>query len=152
MQRLSVALKGLAIAGAVFLGGFVPALTIAQPAFAGVSCPPGESAPGGGACCPSGQTHLSSDNRVCCPTNANTDGNSCLFAKYINPAIALLSACVALVVVIAIVYGGIEYITSAGDPQKAAAGKKHITGALIALLAFVLLFAFLQFMVPGGLI
>ncbi len=76
---------------------------------------------------------------------------ACLYAKYLNPLIALLSGVIVIVIVIAIIYGAIEYITSGGDPQRSAAGKKRITEALIGLIAFFLLFAFLQFLVPGGL-
>lgn len=153
MQRLSIVSRSCFVTFVVLLGVFLSMLVVSQPILADASCSPGETAPGGsGACCPSGQTHLSSDNRVCCPTSAANDGNSCLFAKYINPLIALLSVCVGLAVVGAIIYGGIEYIMSAGDPQKAASGKKHIVNALIALVAYALLYAFLQFMVPGGIL
>lgn len=91
------------------------------------------------------------DNTTCCPPG-KTDAVSCLYAKYLNPLIALLAAVVGVVVVIGIVYGAIEYITSNGDPQRAASGKKRIINALVALVAFLLLYAFLQFIVPGGLV
>jgi hypothetical protein len=102
--------------------------------------------------CPSGQT-LQSDGNTCCPNSVPTNNDmACLFAKYINPAVQLLSAAIGLVVVIATIVGAIEYITSEGDPQRANAGRKHITNALLALFAFVLLYAFLQFLIPGGLL
>lgn len=93
-----------------------------------------------------------SDSRTCCPQGSETDASTCLFQKYLNPAIQLLAVCVGLIVVIALVYGGIEYITSAGDPQKAANAKKRIMSALIGFVAFLLLYAFLQFIVPGGIV
>jgi hypothetical protein len=40
--------------------------------------------------------------------------------------------------------------SSAGDPQKSAQGKEHIRNALFGLLAYILLYAFLQFIIPGG--
>ena len=70
--------------------------------------------------------------------------------KYVNPLITMLSVLVGVVIVIAIIYGGIEYIMAEGDPQKAAAGRKRIINALFALAAFLLLYGFLQFIVPGG--
>jgi len=73
-----------------------------------------------------------------------------LIAKYINPLITLLSALVGLVVTISIVIGGIQYSSSAGDPQAATAAKNRIRNAIIALVAFIFLYAFLQFLVPGG--
>jgi len=75
---------------------------------------------------------------------------ACLFAKYLNPIINLLSAVVGLVVVIGVLFGAIQVSSSAGDPQKAANGKGHIRNALLGLLAYILLYAFLQFIIPGG--
>jgi len=77
---------------------------------------------------------------------------NCDFVKeYIDPAINLLSGLVGVVVVIGIIIGSIEYASSAGDPQKVAKGRARITNSLIALFAFFFLWAFLQFLVPGGL-
>jgi hypothetical protein len=75
---------------------------------------------------------------------------SCLFAKYVNPFLALLSAAVGIVVVISIISGAIQFTASAGDPQKAANAKNRIRNALLGLLAYLLLYAFLQFIIPGG--
>lgn len=101
---------------------------------------------------PDGSTgYYQSDGRTCCP-QGTTSGDSCLFAKYVNPAINFLSALVGIAVVASIIVGAIQYITSEGDPQKAAAGKKRITEALIGLGAFIVLYALLQFLVPGGLV
>ena len=107
-----------------------------------------------GTTCPlltGGTGTLQSDNETCCPNLTTTNDDSCLLAKYVNPAIDLLSAVVGLIVVIAVIVGAIEYITSAGDPQRAASGQKHITNALLGLFAYALLYGFLQFLIPGGL-
>jgi hypothetical protein len=121
-------------------------------------------------CCPSGQkpaqVHGQGVQRSCCPAAAVdkaiadgkgsasiTDGymaKYCLFSKYLNPLVNLLSAVVGVVVVIGIIVGAIQFSSSAGDPQKAANGKNHIRNALIGLLAYILLYAFLQFIIPGG--
>lgn len=84
------------------------------------------------------------DKDVCCKQT------SCLIQRYVNPLIALLSALVGIFVVAGVIIGGIQYSASAGDPQKAAAARARIMKALIALLAFLFLYAFLQFIVPGG--
>jgi hypothetical protein len=109
-------------------------------------------------CCPSGQSAVEMQGtHSCCPTaavqGATTDGakaKACLFGKYLNPVINLLTAVVGVVVVIGIIVGAIQFSSSAGDPQKAANGKNHIRNALIGLLAYILLYAFLQFVIPGG--
>lgn len=90
--------------------------------------------------------------RSCCPKSAGSNPSSCLYAKYINPVVNLLSAAVGVVVVAAIIMGAIQFSTSGGDPQKAANGKKHIQNALLGLVAYILLFGFLQFIIPGGLL
>jgi len=97
---------------------------------------------------------IQNDGHTCCPSN-DQGGNSnqdtdCLFYKYINPFIDLLSAAVGVVVVIAVIIGAIEFSTSGGDPQRAASGRRHITNALLGLVAYILLYVFLEFLVPGG--
>jgi hypothetical protein len=98
---------------------------------------------------------LQSDGRTCCPSNDQnqadpSEDTDCLFTKYIDPVIQLFSAAVGLAVVIAVIIGGIEYTSSAGDPQRSAAGQKHITNALLGLFAYALFYVFLQFLIPGG--
>ncbi|CAN5427560.1 hypothetical protein BH09PAT4_BH09PAT4_03340 [soil metagenome] len=83
-------------------------------------------------------------------TVACTKSSCPLITKYVNPAIAVLSALVGIVAVIAIVVGGIQVTTSAGDPQKSAAGKNHIRNAVIGVVSYVFLYAFLQWVIPGG--
>lgn len=78
-------------------------------------------------------------------------GDKCAFIDaYINPFIKLLSALVGIVAIIFIIFGAIQVSSSTGDPQKSANGKDHIRNALIGLVAYVLLFAFLNFLIPGG--
>ncbi len=72
--------------------------------------------------------------------------------QYINPTIKLLSALVGIVAVIFIILGAIQVSTSAGDPQKAAAGKNHIRNALLGMVGYVLLFVLLSWLIPGGII
>lgn len=97
-----------------------------------------------------GTGYIEQDGLTCCPAREAGANQPCLFSKYINPLIQLLSGMVGLIIAGGIIFGGIEYIMSEGDPQKATSGKKHITNALFALVAFLLLYAFLQFIIPGG--
>jgi hypothetical protein len=85
--------------------------------------------------------------------DCRTDGTSCNpVTKYLNPLINALAIFAGIAVVIGIIVGGIQYSSSGGDPQKAAAGKKHIKMAIIALVGFFFLYTFLQFLLPGGVI
>ena len=109
----------------------------------------------GGCALPDGSTDggiVNLNNQpTCCPQGQSSTPQECLYAKYVNPLVRFLGAAVGLVVVITMVYGGIEYITAAGDPQRLAAARKRIMSALVGLLAYILLYAFLQFIIPGGL-
>jgi hypothetical protein len=115
------------------------------------------ASPGASCALPDGTSNgaIQQDGVTCCPSGP-TNGldkasGTCLFSKYINPIIQLISAVIGVAIVIGIVYGAIEYITSGGDPQRAASGRQRITNALLGLAAFILLYAFLQFIIPGGL-
>jgi hypothetical protein len=81
-----------------------------------------------------------------------TNLSSCdLITEYLDPLIKLLTALVGVVVVISIIIGGIQYSSSGGDPSKAGAAKERIRNAIIALVAFILLYGTLNFLIPGGL-
>lgn len=120
------------------------------------SCPSGYTGDPTMVCCPPGQTVIGEDRKTCCPSSAlrgvaaKDQPAACLYAKYINPVIRLLSALVAVAVTLGIIIGGIQVTTSAGDPQKSAIGKNHIRNALLGLLAYLLLYSFLRFIVPGA--
>ena len=77
-------------------------------------------------------------------------GMSCIVERYINPFINLLAAMAGIAVVISIVLGGIQYSSAGGDPGKVAAARDRIRKAIIALLAFLFLYAFLNWLLPGG--
>lgn len=150
MKKTVIKILALSALLAGSMGAMAPAGALANPAFQFAAANP--TSGGAGSVCflpDGGKGVVQGDNRTCCP-KPNQDGTQCLYQKYINPAIALISAAVGVAIAIAIIVGGIEYITSAGDPQRAASGKKRIVNALIGLIAYALLFAFLQFIIPGG--
>ncbi len=89
-----------------------------------------------------------------CPSDANQKctKNSCdLIKKYVNPAIEAVTAIFGLIAIASLIMGGIQYSASAGDPQKVSEAKKRISNTLLAIIAYLLLFSFLQFLIPGGL-
>lgn len=82
--------------------------------------------------------------------DATLDKNNCDIIRYLIDIINVLSGLVGIIVIIMIIIGGIQY-TSAGDnPEKIQAAKGKIANALVALLVFIFMFAFLQWVVPGG--
>jgi hypothetical protein len=78
------------------------------------------------------------------------DGTNCFVTKYVNPAIKFMAAVTGVAVVLSIVIGGIQYSAAGGDPSKVAAARNRIQQAIIALLAFLFLLTFLNFIIPGG--
>ncbi len=81
--------------------------------------------------------------------NASED---CEIIKMANSVIRFLSAIIGVVVTIMIIVGGIQYATAGGDPNKVAGAKNVIRNAIIAIIAYVFLFAFLDWVVPGGIV
>lgn len=107
--------------------------------------------------CPPGQKHPKDytgeeDVGICCPApnDATPTGTDCVMAKYVNPIVNFLAAVVGIVVVGSVILGGIQYSASDGDPGKVSAAKRRIINSLLALAAFVFLYAFLQWVIPGG--
>lgn len=124
------------------------------------------SGPGGGTL--TGYTETSCDD----PTDRNKDGvglgqrqdlpancedpvvtpDNCQIVKYLVIFINVLTAIAGLVVVLMIIVGGIQYSAARDNPQAVQAAKGKITNALLGLIAYIFTSAFLQWIVPGGII
>lgn len=68
----------------------------------------------------------------------------------LNAVINFVGVGVGVIVVIMVLIGGIQYITAGSNPQAVSAAKKKILNAIVALIAYVLLFSFMQWLLPGG--
>lgn len=64
--------------------------------------------------------------------------------------IRILSDGVGLVVIGSIVYGGIQYTGSRGDPQSTALAVNRIRSSLFALLLYIFGYAILNYIIPAG--
>ncbi len=82
---------------------------------------------------------------------ASSSPADCGVVAYIQLAINILSAMVGIVVVIMIAVGGVQYVTAQDNPQAVEAARERIRNALIALVAYIFSYAFLQYLIPGGL-
>lgn len=76
----------------------------------------------------------------------------------INPIIDMafaffrfMSAGVILVIIGSIIYAGIQYSASRGNPQAVELSMKRVINTVIALLLFIFLLSITNFLVPGGL-
>lgn len=80
---------------------------------------------------------------TCGTTNV---GIKCLAVEVLR----FLSIGVGLAVVGGVAAGGIVYATAQGSPGKTQSGIKIITNSILALILYLLMFAILQFLIPGG--
>lgn len=109
-------------------------------------------------CDPETQDEVKNDKGevVSCKPSADCEGEdlnagNCRIVHWVVVFINVLSAMVGITVVIMVIIGGIQYSASGDDPQKVQEAKKKISNALLALVAFIFMYAFLQWVVPGGL-
>lgn len=82
--------------------------------------------------------------------NVGNLGQDCAITDKLSAIANVLSVGVGIVIVIMIIVGGINYSMAGGDPGKVAQAKSRILNAIYALIAYFFLFAFLQWVVPGG--
>jgi hypothetical protein len=92
------------------------------------------------------------DPALDCNPQSNAVGGCNLWRKYLNPIIAFLSALVGIAVTIALVWGGIKYSMAAGDSNKVSQARHLIRNAIIALVLYIMLYAALNWIIPGGFI
>ena len=68
----------------------------------------------------------------------------------INTVVTFLSIGVGVVVIALLIIGGIQYAAAGDNPQALTAAKQRIMNALIALIAYLFMATFLQWLIPGG--
>ncbi len=93
---------------------------------------------------------------VCQKTDTDVKLKACVtqspIVKDIQEIINFLSAGVGVVVIGVIILGGIQYSLAGDNAQAITAAKQRIINGLIALIAFIFAFAFLNWLLPGGII
>ena len=83
---------------------------------------------------------------------AGSDNCNKFINDFVNPAILVLTALVGIAAIISIIYAGIQYASSADDPSAVSKAKQRIFNTVIGLVAYIFLFAFLNYLVPGGIL
>lgn len=132
-------------------------------ASAATSCP---TTPDTAACCPQVK-----DASICCPApkdkptccgkgdtayepsidlGCKGEGNGIMDLMF--AVIRFLSLGVGLVIVASMVYAGLQYIGSRGDPNANALAIKRIQANVVALLLFIFAYALINYVVPGQLL
>ena len=64
--------------------------------------------------------------------------------------IRFLSNGVGIVVIASIVFGGIQYIASGGDPNSTNKAISRIRSSIIALMIYIFAYAILNYLIPGA--
>lgn len=70
--------------------------------------------------------------------------------KDLNTIVEFLAGLVGVVAVAMIIAGGVQFSASRNNPEAVKAAKSRITNALIALVVFMIMWGFLQWLIPGG--
>jgi hypothetical protein len=83
-------------------------------------------------------------------SQAQLNANTCGIIKYVVVLTNILSALVGVIIVISLIWGGIQYSMAKSDPQAVAQARGRISNTVIALLLYIFMFAFLQWVIPGG--
>jgi hypothetical protein len=84
-----------------------------------------------------------------CVSN-NLDESNCGIVKWINILINALTAVFGIIAIIMIAVGGVQYSFARDNPQQTAAAKERIRNVIIAIVAYVFLYGFMQYIIPGG--
>lgn len=68
----------------------------------------------------------------------------------IQSIVNFLAIGVGVIVVLSVVIGGIQYMTAGDNSSAISDAKERISNALMAFIAFLFLWAFIEWLVPGG--
>lgn len=99
---------------------------------------------------PCADTSIKGTNKVD-PTKLNNCTTQTPIVKDIQSIVNFLSIGVGIIVIVMIIIGGVQYSLAGDSPDATSKAKAKITNALIALVAYLFIFAFLQWIIPGGL-
>lgn len=136
----------------VWLGVFAAPALVALPAMAGGGGPTIED------CVGIGLPVLSTSFPGTCTTKdggpgvVNTVGSGGAIVNYLRMWLFLLNLAVPGVILLMMIVAAIQYITAGANPGSVKSAKSRLINAVIALVLYLMMFAILQFLVPGGIL
>ena len=86
----------------------------------------------------------------CEQTGSTTDVKDTGLWGILLLAINILTAGIGVAAVAGIIYGSIMYASAGGGPEQVKKAKEIIMNVLLGLVAYALMYAFLNFIIPGG--
>ena len=78
------------------------------------------------------------------------DPKTCQAFETLNNVLSLMAAIILPLIVIIIIAGGIRYSMAGDNPEAIKGARSMLFKAALALISFLFLFAFLNWLVPGG--
>lgn len=88
------------------------------------------------------------------PYKCTAPGTECLknnpIVLWISFFINLLASVIGIGAIIMVIVAGLQYSAARDNPQAIQAAKQKMTNVLIGLAAFIFMYAFLQWLIPGG--
>ena len=84
--------------------------------------------------------------------NLKDDGQGCGVYTVLNLVVEILSIGIGILGVIGIMVVGIQYLTAKGNEEQAKKAKRRIFEIILGLAAYAVLFAVIQWLLPGGLL
>jgi hypothetical protein len=85
-------------------------------------------------------------------SGANLNKDNCGIVAYLVLFTRFLAGIVGVVIAFMIAYRGVQYTVSKDNPQMTQIAKEGIRDAILwALIPYLLIFSFLQWLIPGGL-
>ena len=131
---------------------FVAGIIMVAPVFADTKCVP-TSVLGDSACDADGnfkhkidRDHPVGENEVSCSCD---DGEGGSIKEILKLVVDIMSIGVGILAVIGISVSGVQYLTAGGSEEKTRKAKRRILEIVIGLIAYVLIYALLRFLLPG---
>lgn len=115
-------------------------------AWANITAPLALAADGGGLTC-----NILPQSICSAAKNKSTDPKQSGILIMLNTALGILTGLVGVAAVGAFVYAGIMYSSAGGKSDKVAKAKTIMVNTVIGLVAFAIMGALLQWLIPGGL-
>lgn len=92
----------------------------------------------------------SGDSKIYTSINFGCKGEGNAIVDMLFAIIRVLSNGVGLVLIGSLIYGGIQYTGSRGDPQSTAMAVNRIRSVVLALIIFIFGYAMLNYLIPGA--
>jgi Type IV secretion system pilin len=70
--------------------------------------------------------------------------------RWLNILVNALAVLIGIAATIMIVVGGLQYVTARDNPQAVQAAQERIRNVIIGLVTFIFFYAFIQWLIPGG--